>query len=258
MIEPSGGIRYQGYYLLFNKLVKRLDTISFMMLSETTANSDQLELPYRSKTDLVTDYLRQELQVGRPPAGERLVVSHVAHRLGVSKVPVREAVTRLIGEGLLELRPNVGAVVPEFSAHEVIETALMRVAMDRLALETAVPLHTAESFRAIESILDEMSTATIDFPTLNVRFHVAMIQPSPYKEAVRTAGMLLERAQRFRTTQIVPGYQPHAHLEHVELFECIRAGDLELLQHMNERHIMDAAHKLTGYMAREDGMASDS
>lgn len=207
------------------------------------------ELHYRSKTDLVADYLRAELQAGRPGAGERLVVSRVADRLGVSKVPVREAVTRLIGEGLLMLRPNVGPVVPEFTAHEVIETALMRVALDRLALESAVGNHTPESLRAIESVLEQMAEADADFPALNVRFHLAMIDTSPYRELVRTAGSLLERAQRYRTARLVPGYRLDAHTEHIELYDCLRQSDVRALQELNEHHIMDAAHKLTAHMA---------
>ena len=211
-------------------------------------DADHIHLPYRSKTDLVTDYLRGEIQAGRPGAGQRLVVSQVAHRLGVSKVPVREAVTRLIGEGLLTLRPNVGPVVPEFTAHEVIETALLRVAVDRLALETALTRHTAASLHAIEAILDEMAGAHERFPELNVKFHIAMIDPSPYREVVRTASALLERAQRYRVTQVVPGYQPDAHEEHKELFAHLQERDLDALRELDERHIMNAAHRLTDQM----------
>ncbi len=50
-------------------------------------------LPYRTESDLVTEYLPTELQAGRPKPGQRLVVAQVAAALGVSKVPVREAVT---------------------------------------------------------------------------------------------------------------------------------------------------------------------
>lgn len=216
--------------------------------TDLAAATDRVQLPYRSKTDLVTDFLKAEIQAGRPGAGQRLVVSQVAHRLGVSKVPVREAVTRLIGEGLLTLRPNVGPVVPEFTAHEVIETAMLRVAVDKLALETALDRHTPESFRGIQAILDEMATAHERFPELNVKFHIAMIHPSPYREVVRTASALIERAQRYRVTQVVPGYQPDAHEEHKELFAHLRERDLGALHELDEHHIMDAAHKLTDQM----------
>ncbi len=207
-----------------------------------------IDLPYRSKTDLVTDYLRRELQAGRPGAGERLVVSRVAERLGVSKVPVREAVTRLIGEGLLVLRPNVGPVVPDFTAHEVIETALMRVALEGVALDSAVPRHTAESLNALEELLVSMEPADADFPALNVRFHLGVIAPSPYAEMVRMAGSLLERAQRYATVHFVPGYRDAAHAEHLKMFELLNRGDTEQLKAMNEQHVIGAARRLTAQM----------
>lgn len=205
-------------------------------------------MPYRSKTDLATEYLRRELQAGRPAAGERLVVSRVAETLGVSKVPVREAVTRLIGEGLLVLRPNVGPVVPDFTSHEVIETALMRVAIEGVAIDSAVPLHTTETLSELEALLAAMQAADADFPALNVRFHLEVIAPSPYQEMVRTARSLLERAQRFATVDVVPSYRAEAAAEHAEMFELLRDRDTGQLKALNERHVMGAARKLTARM----------
>ena len=116
-------------------------------MSEAVASSSDgarhVELGFKSKTDLVTDLLREELQAGKPGPGERLVVSQVAARLGVSKVPVREAVTRLTGEGLLLYKPNIGPVVPAFTAEEVYETALMRVALESVASQSALPPKTS-------------------------------------------------------------------------------------------------------------------
>jgi DNA-binding GntR family transcriptional regulator len=208
----------------------------------------RVDLPFRSKTDLVTEYLRNELKAGRPAAGERLVVSRVAEKLGVSKVPVREAVTRLIGEGLLILRPNVGPVVPNFTAHEVIETALMRVAIEGVALDSAVPLHTTESLEKLEALLATMEHADADFPALNVQFHLAVIAPSPYEEMGRVAASLLERAQRYATVHVVPNYREAAHEEHTQMFELLSRRDIERLKALNKRHIMDAARRLTQQM----------
>jgi DNA-binding GntR family transcriptional regulator len=210
----------------------------------------RIDLPYRSKTDLVTEYLRSELQAGRPGAGERLVVSRVAERLGVSKVPVREAVTRLIGEGLLVQRPNVGPVVPDFTAHEVIETALIRVAIEGLALDSAAPLHTPESIDRLKDLLATMEGNDADFPALNVEFHLALIATCPYEEMVRLAGSLLERAQRYATVHVVQNYRAAAHAEHRQMFDCLTRGDTDQLKALNEHHVMHAAQELTSHMRK--------
>lgn len=211
--------------------------------------AEPIDLQYRSKADLVTDYLRKELQAGIPGPGERLVVARVADRLGVSKVPVREAVTRLIGEGILLLVPNVGPVVPDFTTHEVTETALMRVAIESLGLTTAIEHQTPESRASVERVLEKMADSEADFPSLNVEFHLAMIEPTPYREVVRTARTLLERAQRYRTALRVPGYLQSARHSHVQLYECLCDGDLDRLLEMTKAHITDAAAQLTSHMS---------
>ncbi len=206
--------------------------------------AERVELPFRSKAVLVTDYLRAELQAGRPGPGERLVVSHIAEKLGVSKVPVREAVTQLIGEGLLELKPNVGPVVPLFTPHEVVETALMRVAIDSAAMDSAVPLHDENSIRELGDLLAAMEDADEEFTTLNVAFHMAILDPSPYREMVRTSRMLLERAQRYGTVNRVPGYHEQAQIEHTAILEALKGGDLAELKRRHEHHVITASEQL--------------
>ncbi len=205
-------------------------------------------LAFRSKSDLVTEYLRAELQAGRPSPGERLVVAQVAAALGVSKIPVREAVTRLVGEGLLVQRPNVGPVVPAFTAHEVIETALLRVAVENVAIDSAVPLHTGATLAQIGDLLTRMESPEVDFPALNVRFHLSIVATSPYREVVRTAHSLLERAQRYAIVHNVPGYRAEADCEHRQLLEALQQRDTALLKTLNEQHVMQAAHQMTDHM----------
>jgi DNA-binding GntR family transcriptional regulator len=234
--------------------MSHLPSRSAIVLSVNSSNAPVRSpagmLNFRSKTDLVTDYLRQELQSGRLRAGDRIVISRVAADLGVSKVPVREAVTRLVGERLLELRSNVGPVVPEFTAHEVIETALLRTAVERVALEHALPRHDEESIHRAEEVLDLMGSDDAHFPDLNVRFHLALIAPSPYKGVNQTASALLEQSHRYRTAHRVPGYLRQAHEEHLGLVEAIRSRDADALLALNEHHIMNAAHRLREHMSQ--------
>jgi DNA-binding GntR family transcriptional regulator len=207
-------------------------------------------LGFRSKADLVTEHLRKELQAGRPGPGERLVVSQVAAALGVSKVPVREAVTRLTGEGYLVHIPNVGPVVPSFTAAEVHETAIMRVALESVALETALPRHDERTITELEALLGTMDRDDVDFPACNVVFHSAVVAPTPYRELHRTIRALLDRAQRYAIVHAVPGYRDDAHREHREIVNIVRAGDLGELVALNGRHVLSAAERLIEHMHR--------
>lgn len=208
------------------------------------------ELDYRSKADLVTEHLRRAIQAGQFRPGQRLVVDRVAADFGVSKVPVREAVTRLTGEGLLELRPNIGPVVPSFTADDVTETALLRVAVDAVALELALPLHDQRSVAESRGWLEKMANAQEGFPELNVRFHTSLVAPCPYGYIRQTVESLLRRAQRFSPVTRLPGYQPEAHKEHTAIFEAMEAKDLPLLLRLNEVHIRGAADQLVSRLER--------
>jgi DNA-binding GntR family transcriptional regulator len=207
-------------------------------------------LGFRSKADLVTEHLRGELQAGRPGPGERLVVSQVAAALGVSKVPVREAVTRLIGEGYLLHIPNVGPVVPSFTAAEVHETAIMRVALESVALETALPRHDPRTLAELEAMVVTMDGDDVDFPASNVAFHSAVVAPTPHRELHRTIRSLLDRAQRYAIVHAVPGYRDDAQREHREIVGLVRAGDLRALEDLNRRHVLSAAERLIEHMPR--------
>ena len=66
---------------------------------------------YHTKRELVYGALRDAIQAGRLRAGDRLVISHIGSELGVSDVPVREALFQLEAEGLIDNQPHVGATV---------------------------------------------------------------------------------------------------------------------------------------------------
>ena len=138
-------------------------------------------LEYATKTDQVLSHLRAAIQRGDVRPGQRLVVDRIAADLGVSKVPVREAITRLTGEGLVEWRTHVGPVIPAFTSDHVTETALLRVAVEAVALELAMPLHDDESLARCQELLDAMSGQDEAFPELNVRFHASLVAPIPYR-----------------------------------------------------------------------------
>jgi hypothetical protein len=78
------------------------------------------------------DTVRLELRAGRHPPGARLTTNDIAERLSLSATPVREALYRLAGEGLLQERRGQGFFVPKLQAHDVI--ALLRLQLELLLI----------------------------------------------------------------------------------------------------------------------------
>jgi DNA-binding GntR family transcriptional regulator len=201
-------------------------------------------LRYRTKAELIYEHLRSEILAGRPAPGSRLVVDQIAEHLGVSKVPVREAITRLTGEGWLEVRPHAGPVLPVITPAEIRETALIRGALESTAIRAAAEHHDASTHAALVGLIDRMDRAVEEFPRLNLELHSAVIAPAPYPRMKSMAVSLMERALRYQIVHRVPGYLDQAQIEHRQIVEALTAGDTERAGELTKQHILTAAERL--------------
>lgn len=197
---------------------------------------------------MIYEHLRGEILAGRPAPGSRLVVDQIAERLGVSKVPVREAITRLTGEGWLEVRPHAGPVLPLITPAEIRETALIRGALESTAVRAAAAHHDEASLRALVDLLDRMDDAVEDFPRLNLDLHAAVIAPAPHPRMKSMTVSLMERALHYQTVHRVPGYLNQAQAEHRQIVEALAAGDTDRAADITEEHILTAAERLAASM----------
>ena len=94
-----------------------------------------------------------ELLSGAHPPGAWIRQDDLADRLGVSKIPVREALHRLAERGVVEFAPNRGVRVPELTADAAIEIFALRRSIEVLLLERAVPRLTKVDLATAEMAL---------------------------------------------------------------------------------------------------------
>lgn len=207
---------------------------------------------YRTKGQLVYEQLKEGILNGSPEPGQRLVIDQLAAELGVSKVPVREAVDRLIGEGWLARAPHVGPHVPKLEAGEVHETAVIRAALEATAIRHAVPLHDAQTLAVVEAVMEKMEAGEEDYASLNVQLHAALIAPCPYKQLSTMACDQLEKASRFHTVLRLGNYVNKTQAEHQAIVDAVRAGNAELAGQLTEEHIVGAAGKLEAHLAKAE------
>src|SRR2546429_9839412 len=88
--------------------------------------------------------------------GDRLVADDIANSIGMSRMPVREALRRLTAEGLLVMPPNRGAIVRELSESEVIEVFEMRAVLEGLAAAMAARRCTQADVDDLQDLLLKM------------------------------------------------------------------------------------------------------
>jgi DNA-binding GntR family transcriptional regulator len=91
--------------------------------------------PAPSNVDLAAETLREAIADGRIQPGERIKEVPLSQALGISRGPIRDALRLLERDGLVELIPNRGAVVPEVRAVDVLEVYALRASLGSLALQ---------------------------------------------------------------------------------------------------------------------------
>lgn len=89
----------------------------------------------------VTNALREDIMLGRRLPGSRLIERDIAAELRVSRLPVREAIKALVGEGLVVKHPRTWAVVREFTIKDIRDFAEFREAIETLAWVLAAQRH---------------------------------------------------------------------------------------------------------------------
>src|SRR6202165_4723685 len=96
-----------------------------------------LPRPPEPRSESLVDALRDGILTGRYAPGTRLVQEDLAVAFGISRIPLREALRRLEGEGLVVISPNRGAIVRPLSPKDVVDLYDLRLALEGLALRRA-------------------------------------------------------------------------------------------------------------------------
>ncbi|MEJ2859306.1 MULTISPECIES: GntR family transcriptional regulator [unclassified Saccharothrix] len=185
--------------------------------------------PAKSKTQYAYETLRDRIVGGRYGPGARLVFDRIARELGVSPVPVREAVRRLQAEGWVVFEPNVGAQVAEFDPdgyrHSMEALALLEghavasAALSRRLLDRAAHLNDLMAASLVE--FDPLG-----FTRLNREFHLLLCGECPnprLRDLITTEWARLDLSRR-TTFALVPGRAHESVAEHAELLRLLRAG----------------------------------
>ena len=134
---------------------------------------------YTSRTDQTTSLLRQEILNGQIEPGNLLAESAVAVRLGVSRMPVREALFTLEREGFVEFSGTGRAFVKSLSPQDFEELFTLRLALEPLAARLA-----SSSLKADASLLEKNIKATVraktmlDVTRLDLEFHEIILEAS--------------------------------------------------------------------------------
>jgi DNA-binding GntR family transcriptional regulator len=187
----------------------------------------------------VYDELRARILSRQEPSGAKLSLHALADELGVSRSPVHHALTRLVAEGLLTVRPRRGYYVSPVTAQAVAEGYDVRLALELLAAERAVgQLDIGQAARFADLLeATEAAMSHEEWDTTNAAFHEFQIDLA--------GNALLSRFYRELSVnlmmQVIRGgrVEGHANLvtEHRHIVETFTAGDLPRAERAIREHI---------------------
>ena len=185
-------------------------------------------LPLR---DVVFHSLRRAILTGQLKPGERLMETHLADMLGVSRTPVREAIHKLELEGLVTQIPRRGAQVAQISEKSLKDVLEVRRALDTFCAELACERISNEEKEKLKVACREFEEATETgdatiIATKDVSFHDIIIGSTGNERLISTINNLAEQIYRYRFEYIKDKSQhKRLMLEHRNLMNAILSND---------------------------------
>lgn len=203
-----------------------------------------------SKSERAYRLIRERIDRGIYVPGFRLVIAPIAQELGISAVPVREAIRRLEAEGLVTFERNVGAQVALVEETEYLHTMQTLALVEGYATALAAPHVTADQVTRARDI-NETMRKTLDefdplrFTELNRDFHSVLFEtcPNPHVLELVHRGWNRLRVLRDSSFGFAPGRAQESVAEHEELLRLIETGaPASDIEHHAREHRLATLH----------------
>jgi DNA-binding GntR family transcriptional regulator len=213
-----------------------------------------LQQNLNSLPEATYSWLRESIQSGALPPGSELRQERIAKKFGISRVPIREAMSRLQAEGLIELRPRRGFAVKSLDVAEIVEIFELRMVIEEHAMVTATVMRSERDVAEVEAILNRMgeldktgSTYLSQWPELNRQFHVRLIASANRERLSKIVANLSDAVEPYiRLESHLTGEVEQAELQHLAIFEAFRLGDAERAGRLSRDHCASTMYRLIG------------
>lgn len=194
--------------------------------------------------------LEEEILSGKLKRGVTLTETVLSQRLGVSRTPIRGALSRLGDEGLVEIHPNRGAVVVGIGDEELRDIYKIRIRLEGLAsAEAAARIRESDLARLRHLVeLSEFYIAKRDtehLKELDSEFHSIIYEASGNRLLCKTLSELHRNIQFYRKRSLALGDRLEKSVgEHREILDAIERGDAEAADRLTSAHIEAALNNL--------------
>lgn len=206
--------------------------------------------------DKLVDEIRNTIVKGHFTSGQPLRQDEIAKMFGTSKIPVREALRQLEGEGLVVSIPNRGLTVSPMSSAELNEICEIRVDLEVRALRLAIPLMTKATIKAAEKILadTERDPDYLDnWSASNWAFHETLYAPIERPLLLRLIEDLHVKTERYLQIHVsMFQYREDGQAEHRAILAACSKKDVVAAARLLKAHINDVGQMLQPYLRQRE------
>jgi DNA-binding GntR family transcriptional regulator len=202
--------------------------------------------------------VKQAVVSGTYKPGAKLSPSAIAGELGVSHIPVREALTSLAASGYLEHRPRVGFFVRALTSDDLADIYHWREVLECEAFKMAVPKLTEEDIVEMRGLCDQMRRLTAsetrrEYLALNRKFHFIGFRRAGSERLLRFLSYLWDVAAPYTYAGLVNSEA--AHLDHEKLMMLFEARDAAGVIEAMVSHRGKSVEAVARWEARQRGEA---
>ena len=201
-------------------------------------------IPALTKQQAIYQHLKTQILEGKLPPGQRLIIDEIADELGLSIIPVREALQLLQSERLVEIRPHAGATVAAITHQNIEEVFTILEGMEAVTvrrLAKSCPPALAGKLAALIKQMDvaEKKSEQEKWSALNMEFHLAMSEATgmPWLHEITTR--VLGNWDRIRRHFFREGSEhrfAEAQKEHHAILKALEKGDADQAEQLARQH----------------------
>lgn len=212
-----------------------------------------MSIVVRPLSDQTYEIVRRRILLGTMQPGAAVRQDVIAAELGVSKIPLREALGRLEQDGLLKSYPNRGYTVRDLSTDEASEVFALRLKLEPGAVADAsvraTPEDHAHAEKALSALEAELAKPDGDHVSLNRAFHLSLMRPGGHItfQLMERLQILAERYVRVHLQ--LNGRDERASREHREILDAWIGGDAKTVESLTANHIRGTLSDLKQQLA---------
>ena len=224
----------------------------FSTMSIPSDQINGLQQNVDSLPETTYSWLRERILSGALPPGTELRQERIAKKFGISRVPIREAMSRLQAEGLVELRPRRGFAVTSLDLSQIVEIFELRMVIEEHALMTATVLRNERDIAETQAILAAMNNLDrnhtnylAQWAELNRQYHMRLIASAKRERLAKIASNLSDAVEPYvRIESHLTGEVEQAELQHLAIFEAFRQGDADRAGRLSRDHCVSTMYRL--------------